>query len=101
MTKAGTRRAVLALAACFLAGSGAFSPAAADAKLRVGKAQAQPFTFAPLDIGVGEGSTDGKFNPKALAALSRSFVELGTLQKQPDMTKLYTEKFLPGSAAMN
>ena len=42
-------------------------------------------------------STDGRFNPKALAVLARSFVELGTLPKEPDMSKLYTEKFLPGS----
>jgi NitT/TauT family transport system substrate-binding protein len=43
-------------------------------------------------------STDGKFNPKALATLSRSFVELGTFDKEPDMSKLYTEKFLPGAS---
>ena len=43
-------------------------------------------------------STDGKFNPKALATLSRSFVELGTFEKEPDMSKLYTEKFLPGAS---
>lgn len=43
-------------------------------------------------------STDGKFNPKALAVLSRSFVELGTLPSEPDMSKLYTEKFLPGAS---
>jgi putative hydroxymethylpyrimidine transport system substrate-binding protein len=42
-------------------------------------------------------SNDGRFNPKALAVLSRSFVELGTLPKEPDMSKLYTEKFLPGA----
>ncbi len=41
-------------------------------------------------------STDGKFNPKALAVLASSFVELGTLPAEPDMSKLYTEKFLPG-----
>jgi len=27
--------------------------------------------------------------------LARSFVELGTLDAEPDMSKLYTEKFLP------
>jgi ABC-type nitrate/sulfonate/bicarbonate transport system substrate-binding protein len=41
-------------------------------------------------------STDGKFNPKALAVLARSFAELGTLPSEPDMSKLYTERFLPG-----
>ncbi len=40
-------------------------------------------------------STDGRFNPKALATLSRSFVELGLLDKEPEMTNLYTEEFLP------
>jgi ABC-type nitrate/sulfonate/bicarbonate transport system substrate-binding protein len=40
-------------------------------------------------------SDDGKFDPKALAVLSRSFVELKVLDKEPDMTKLYTEAFLP------
>ena len=40
-------------------------------------------------------STDGKFNDKALAVLARSFVELGLLDKEPDMKTLYTEEFLP------
>lgn len=40
-------------------------------------------------------SDDGKFNPKALAVLSRSFVEMKTLPSEPDMGKLYTEAFLP------
>jgi NitT/TauT family transport system substrate-binding protein len=37
----------------------------------------------------------GRFNPKALEMLSRSFVELGLLPDAPDMSKLYTEAFLP------
>jgi NitT/TauT family transport system substrate-binding protein len=37
----------------------------------------------------------GRFNPKALDTLSRSFVELGLLAEAPDMGKLYTEAFLP------
>jgi ABC-type nitrate/sulfonate/bicarbonate transport system substrate-binding protein len=37
----------------------------------------------------------GRFNPKALDALSRSFVELGLFPAAPDMSKLYTEAFLP------
>ncbi len=41
-------------------------------------------------------SDDGRFNQKALAVLSRSFVEMKTLPEQPDMSKLYTEAFLPG-----
>jgi len=38
---------------------------------------------------------DGHFDPKALAVLSRSFVEMKTLPSEPDMSKLYTEAFLP------
>jgi len=39
-------------------------------------------------------STDGSFDPKASAVLKRSFVELQLLPSEPDMTTLYTEKFL-------
>lgn len=38
---------------------------------------------------------NGHFNPKALAVLSRSFVDMKTLPAEPDMSKLYTEAFLP------
>jgi NitT/TauT family transport system substrate-binding protein len=40
-------------------------------------------------------SDDGHFDPKALATLSRSYVDLKILPEQPDMSKLYTEAFLP------
>jgi hypothetical protein len=40
-------------------------------------------------------SDDGKFNGPALATLSKSYVELQLLPQEPDMTKLYTEAFLP------
>ncbi len=40
-------------------------------------------------------SDTGRFNPKALAVLRRSFVEMKTLPEEPDMSKLYTEAFLP------
>ena len=40
-------------------------------------------------------SDTGRFNPKALAVLAQSFVQMGVLDKEPDMSKLYTEKFLP------
>ena len=41
-------------------------------------------------------SADGKFDDKALATLSRSFVDLELLPSEPkDMHKLYTEEFLP------
>jgi NitT/TauT family transport system substrate-binding protein len=40
-------------------------------------------------------STTGRFDPKALAMLARSFVDMNTLPSAPDMAKLYTEKLLP------
>src|SRR4029077_19161230 len=40
-------------------------------------------------------SDDGKFNPKALSTLAKSYVELKLLPVEPDMSKLYTEAFLP------
>jgi ABC-type nitrate/sulfonate/bicarbonate transport system substrate-binding protein len=39
-------------------------------------------------------SDTGRFDPKALAVLRRSFVEMKTLPAEPDMSKLYTEAFL-------
>jgi NitT/TauT family transport system substrate-binding protein len=40
-------------------------------------------------------SDDGRFKPSALKVLAKSFVELKTLPSEPDMSKLYTEAFLP------
>jgi len=41
-------------------------------------------------------SAEGKFDARALAALSRSYVELELLPGEPkDMRKLYSEEFLP------
>jgi ABC-type nitrate/sulfonate/bicarbonate transport system substrate-binding protein len=41
-------------------------------------------------------SRDGRFHPGALKTMQASFVEMGTLTEKPDMTKLYTEAYLPG-----
>jgi NitT/TauT family transport system substrate-binding protein len=43
-------------------------------------------------------SDDGRFDPKALKILAASFTELNLLPSEPDMSKLYTEKFLPVAA---
>jgi ABC-type nitrate/sulfonate/bicarbonate transport system substrate-binding protein len=40
-------------------------------------------------------SHDGRFDPKALAVLAKSFVELGQTKTEPDMSTLFTEAFLP------
>lgn len=50
------------------------------------------------DAVMPEFSDTGKFDPEALAVLRRSFVEMGTLPAEPDVSKLYTEEFLPGHA---
>jgi ABC-type nitrate/sulfonate/bicarbonate transport system substrate-binding protein len=47
------------------------------------------------DIQMPMYSHDGRFNPNALATLARSYVETGNLASEPDMSKLYTEAFLP------
>jgi ABC-type nitrate/sulfonate/bicarbonate transport system substrate-binding protein len=39
--------------------------------------------------------TDGKFNPAALAVLRQSYVDMKLLPTAPDMSKLYTEEFIP------
>jgi NitT/TauT family transport system substrate-binding protein len=41
---------------------------------------------------------DGRFNPKALEVLRKSYVEMGILPTEPDMGKLVSEKFLPGAS---
>jgi len=40
-------------------------------------------------------SLDGRFDPKALAVVERTFSDLKLLDKQPDMKSLYTEEYLP------
>jgi NitT/TauT family transport system substrate-binding protein len=40
-------------------------------------------------------SRDGKFDPVALGLLAKSFVEMGLLPSEPDMSRLYTEELLP------
>jgi hypothetical protein len=37
----------------------------------------------------------GRFDPKALDVLARSFVEMGSLPQAPDMRSLITEQYLP------
>jgi ABC-type nitrate/sulfonate/bicarbonate transport system substrate-binding protein len=63
---------------------------------------AAPVMHATLDITARDYdatmptfSDTGKFEPAALKVLSRSFVQMGALPSEPDMSKLYTEKFLP------
>lgn len=43
-------------------------------------------------------SPDGRFHAAALQTLSKSMVETGLLPTEPDMSKLYTEQYLPAAA---
>ena len=44
---------------------------------------------------IGMFNPTGRFDPKALDVLARSFVEMGSLPQAPDMRTLITEKYLP------
>jgi len=47
------------------------------------------------DLTIGMHTRDCRFEPEALAVLKQSFVEMKLVAGEPDMAKLYTEKFLP------
>jgi NitT/TauT family transport system substrate-binding protein len=40
-------------------------------------------------------SDNGRFEPRALAAIQRSFIDLHLIDQEPDLTKYCTEQFLP------
>jgi hypothetical protein len=44
---------------------------------------------------IGMFNRTGRYNPEALRVVSRSFVEMGMLPSEPDISALVTEKFLP------
>jgi len=50
---------------------------------------------ATYDIVVTKMSRTGRFDPKGLATLARSYVEMKTFPTPPDMSRFYTERFLP------
>jgi ABC-type nitrate/sulfonate/bicarbonate transport system substrate-binding protein len=47
------------------------------------------------DLTIGMHTKDCRFEPEALATLKRSFVEMKLVPGEPDMAKLYTEKYVP------
>jgi NitT/TauT family transport system substrate-binding protein len=51
------------------------------------------------DLVKGMWNEDCRFNRESLDSLKRSFVELKILDGEPDMSKLYTEAYLPGAVA--
>jgi len=51
------------------------------------------------DLVKGMWNKDCRFNRQSLESLRRSFVELKILDSEPDMSKLYTEAYLPDNTA--
>jgi NitT/TauT family transport system substrate-binding protein len=47
------------------------------------------------DLTIGMYTKDCRFDPESLSTLRRSFVELKLVEGEPDMSKLYTENYLP------
>jgi ABC-type nitrate/sulfonate/bicarbonate transport system substrate-binding protein len=47
------------------------------------------------DLTIGMHTKDCRFEPDALAVLKRSFGEMKLMDGEPDMSKLYTEAYLP------
>jgi NitT/TauT family transport system substrate-binding protein len=52
------------------------------------------------DEQIGIFSSDGAFDPKAVAVLKQSFIEMGLLKEIPDDKVLFTTQFLPVKAGM-
>jgi ABC-type nitrate/sulfonate/bicarbonate transport system substrate-binding protein len=52
------------------------------------------------DEQIGIFTTDGTFDPKAIAVLKKSFIEMGLLKEVPDDQALFTTQFLPVKADM-
>ncbi len=55
----------------------------------------QPVEEGEYDLVMPMFSDDGKFVPSAVKVMQTSFVDLKILDTEPDLTKYYTEKFLP------
>lgn len=47
------------------------------------------------DLTIGMHTKDCRFDPESLATLKRSFGEMKLVEGEPDMSKLYTEAYLP------
>jgi ABC-type nitrate/sulfonate/bicarbonate transport system substrate-binding protein len=50
------------------------------------------------DLIISNFSTDGKFKPSSVQALANSFVDMKTFEALPNLSKFYTEAYLPGPA---
>ena len=57
-------------------------------------------TARVYDEQIGYFSTDGTFDPQAVAVLKQSYIEMGLLKEIPDDKALFTTQFLPVKAGM-
>jgi NitT/TauT family transport system substrate-binding protein len=56
-----------------------------------------PVAERSYDTFIAKFSIDGRWDPKAIETLRSSFADLNILDRSVDMTKLYTDRFLPAS----
>jgi NitT/TauT family transport system substrate-binding protein len=49
------------------------------------------------DVEMATFSTDGRFDPKAVAAVDQAMIDLGTVKEKPDDKAIFTEAFLPAA----
>jgi NitT/TauT family transport system substrate-binding protein len=69
---------------------------AETAKIESGITGFPPSVMAKdYDLTIGMFTKDCRFDPESLATLKRSFAELKLLPTTPDMSKLYTDAFVP------
>jgi ABC-type nitrate/sulfonate/bicarbonate transport system substrate-binding protein len=47
------------------------------------------------DEQIGAFNTDGTFDPKAVAVLKKSYIEMGLLKDTPDDKEMFTTQFVP------
>jgi hypothetical protein len=52
-------------------------------------------TSQDYDLTIGYFTDDCRFDPESLSTLKRSFLEMKLLDEPPDMSKLYSEAYLP------
>jgi ABC-type nitrate/sulfonate/bicarbonate transport system substrate-binding protein len=52
------------------------------------------------DEQIGAFSTDGTFDPQAVAVIKKSFIDMGLLKEVPDDNALFTTQFVPVKAGM-
>ena len=56
--------------------------------------QPEDLTDKSYEVQMPGFSADGRFNPKAIAYIKKSLMDMKVLDDEPDMSKLYTEEFL-------